>query len=64
MNDQHRELREKILKLDKQIEEQKRRIPPHSVQPSQIIELERLEEEREILQKKLGSLEGSQKTSR
>ncbi len=56
LNKQSEQLKERIRQLDQQIEEQKKRIPPHSVKPEHIMELERLEEEREALQEKLDSL--------
>jgi len=59
MQERINELRERILDLQKRIEEQERRIPPHSVQPEHLQELERLEEERDTLQRELHSLQGS-----
>ena len=56
MDEGHRELTQKLSELEAKIEEQKKRIPPHSVKPEQIMELERLEEERDQLRKKLRSL--------
>ncbi|MDZ7759260.1 MAG: hypothetical protein U5L00_03265 [Desulfovermiculus sp.] len=56
MADRYRELTEQLRELEEKIEEQKKRIPPHSVKPEQIMELERLEEERDDLQAKLRSL--------
>ena len=53
------ELREQILELQQRIEEQEWRIPPHSVQPEHLRELERLEEERDALQRELDSLQRS-----
>lgn len=53
MADYLRELKEQLQDLEKRIEEQKKRIPPHSVKPEQIMELERLEDERDALQEKL-----------
>ncbi len=52
------DLRERIVELQQRIEEQERRIPPHSVQPEHLRELERLEEERDALQRELDSLQG------
>ncbi|MFO7877249.1 MAG: hypothetical protein R6U55_11785 [Desulfovermiculus sp.] len=57
MADRSSELKEQLKELEKRIEEQEKRIPPHSVKPEQIMELERLEEERDALQQKLRSLE-------
>jgi hypothetical protein len=56
MSDRKTEIQKRIKELDICLEEQKKRIPPHSVQPEQIMELERLEDEREALQKELDSL--------
>ncbi len=56
MPDRKEELRDRIRDLDRRIEEQKQRIPPHSAKPEHIQELERLEEEREALQEELDSL--------
>lgn len=50
-------LRERILELQQRIEEQERRIPPHSVQPEHLQELERLEEERDAIQRELDTLQ-------
>ncbi|MFP4428535.1 MAG: hypothetical protein ACLFPB_04365 [Desulfovermiculus sp.] len=57
MADRYSELKEQLQELEKRIEEQEKRIPPHSVKPEQIMELERLEEERDALQEKLRNLE-------
>lgn len=59
MEERITELRERILDLQQRIEEQERRIPPHSVQPEHMQELERLEDERDALQRELDSLQGS-----
>lgn len=59
MADRYRELTEQLRDLEEKIEEQKKRIPPHSVKPEQIMELERLEEERDDLLAKLRSLRNS-----
>ena len=59
MQDRVEELRVRILDLQERIEDQERRIPPHSVQPEHLQELERLEEERDALQRELDSLKGS-----
>ncbi|MFP4034817.1 MAG: hypothetical protein ACLFRE_04660 [Desulfovermiculus sp.] len=59
MADRYRELTEQLRELEEKIEEQKKRIPPHSVKPEQIMELERLEEERDDLLAKLRSLRNS-----
>lgn len=53
--DKKAELEERIRQLDIEIEEQKKRIPPHSVRPEQIMHLEELEEQRDALQKELSS---------
>jgi len=56
MTDRKEKLRAEIRRLDERIKEQKERIPPHSVKPEHIQELERLEEEREALEDELSSL--------
>ena len=53
--DKKAELEERIRQLDEQIEEQKKRIPPHSARPQQLMHLEELEEQRDALQKELSS---------
>jgi len=60
MADYLRELKEQLQELEKKIAEQEKRIPPHSVKPEQILELERLEEERDALQEKLRSFESKE----
>lgn len=60
MADYLSELKEQFQELEKRIEEQEKRIPPHSVKPEQIMELERLEEERDVLLEKLRSFESKE----
>lgn len=52
--------KEKLLvaleKINEEIAEQERRIPPHSVQPAQIAALEALEEKRDEILEKLDKL--------
>lgn len=60
MADYLRELKVQLQELEKKIAEQEKRIPPHSVKPEQILELERLEEERDALQEKLRSFESKE----
>jgi hypothetical protein len=55
MQDKKAALQARIQELEELIQEQEKRIPPHSVQPSQFQELERLEEEKQRLQKELES---------
>ncbi len=57
MSDRCRELKEQLQELEEKIEEQEKRIPPHSVQPEQVMELERLEEERDVLLEEIRRLE-------
>jgi len=57
MRDRIKELRQRIGDLQKRIEDQERRIPPHSVQPEHLQELERLEEDRDALQRELDTLQ-------
>ncbi|MFP4444987.1 MAG: hypothetical protein ACLFPD_01910 [Desulfosudaceae bacterium] len=45
MDEQKNLLRQEIRQLEKDLAEQEQRIPPHSVRPEHIQELERLEEE-------------------
>lgn len=59
MEQRIKELQESILDLQQRIEDQELRIPPHSVQPEHMQELERLEEERDVLQRELNSLQGT-----
>lgn len=56
MQEKRAALQARIQELKELIQEQERRIPPHSVQPQQLQELERLEEEKERLQKELEAL--------
>lgn len=57
MSDHFRELKEQLQELEEKLEEQEKRIPPHSVQPEQLMELDRLEEERDVLLEKIRGLE-------
>jgi hypothetical protein len=45
---------QRVKELEKKIEELRRRIPPHSVPPAMIEELEELEEELERASKAMG----------
>ncbi|MFO8049232.1 MAG: hypothetical protein R6U29_09390 [Desulfosudaceae bacterium] len=56
MDDQKDFLLQKLQQLEKDIAEQEKRLPPHSVKPEHIQELERLEEARDELQKQLRQL--------
>lgn len=47
------ELKEEIERLEEEIEEQRLRIPPHSVNPAMLLELEELEERRDRLRTEL-----------
>lgn len=51
-------LKQKIGDIEEQIEEQRKRIPPHSVKPAAIMELEALEEERDALAAEIRKIEG------
>jgi predicted nucleic acid-binding Zn-ribbon protein len=51
-------LKRKIRGIEEQIEEQRKRIPPHSVKPAEIMELEALEEERDALAAEIRKIEG------
>lgn len=42
---------------EERVREQEKRIPPHSVRPHQLMELERLEEERDLIAEKLRQME-------
>ncbi len=42
-------LRQDLKKIEIEIEEQEKRIPPHSVKPQLMIDLEKLEDERDRL---------------
>ena len=50
-------LKQKIGDIEEQIEEQRKRIPPHSVKPAAIMELEALEEERDALAAEIRKIE-------
>jgi hypothetical protein len=50
-------LRQKFRGIEEQIEEQRKRIPPHSVKPAAIMELEALEEERDALAAEIRKIE-------
>jgi hypothetical protein len=48
-----RKLEEEIRRLEEEIEEQRLRIPPHSMKPEMLIELEELEAKRDQLRAEL-----------
>jgi cell division protein FtsB len=50
-------LRQKLRGIEEQIDEQQKRIPPHSVKPAAVMELEALEEERDALAAEIRKLE-------
>jgi len=50
-------LRQKLRGIEEQIEEQRKSIPPHSVKPAAIMELEALEEERDALAAEIRKIE-------
>jgi len=50
------ELKNRLKALEEEIKEQEARIPAHSVRPDQLIELERLENERDTILSQLGLL--------
>jgi hypothetical protein len=50
-------LRQKFRGIEEQIEEQRKRIPPHSVKPAEIMELEALEDERDALAAEIRRIE-------
>jgi len=50
-------LKQKLKGIDEQIEEQRKRIPPHSAKPAAIMELEALEEERDALTAEIRKIE-------
>ena len=53
-----RELEEKLAALRKELDERNASIPIHSIRPHQLIEIEELEEEIEVLEKRLAREEG------
>ncbi|MFP4039212.1 MAG: hypothetical protein ACLFS7_01610 [Desulfosudaceae bacterium] len=57
MEDQKDFLLQKLRQVEEDIAEQEKRLPPHSVKPEQIQELERLEEARDEIQKQLRQME-------
>lgn len=56
MNEKHLLLEQRLAEVTAQLRDQEARIPPHSIRPHQIEELERLEEERDRLKKELSEL--------
>lgn len=56
MNQRKEELEKKLSDIQERIRDQEARIPPHSVRPHQIQELENLEEERDRLLEELATL--------
>lgn len=56
MANEEDKLRERLRHVEVEIYEVLRRIPPHSVKPPVMIDLLTLEDERDILLKKLGEL--------
>lgn len=50
-------LKQKFRQIEEQIDEQRKRIPPHSVKPAAIMELEALEEERNALAAEIRKIE-------
>jgi len=63
MNEQKNILRQEIRQLEKDLAEQEQRIPPHSVKPEHIQELERLEEELARRKEQLRLLEADRDAS-
>ena len=53
MNAHCKKLEEEIGRLEDEIEEQKLRIPPHSMKPAMLMELEELEAKRDQLRAEL-----------
>ena len=56
MGEGEKELLAALAKINDAIAEQERRIPPHSVQPTQIAALDALEEKRDEILEKLSKL--------
>jgi hypothetical protein len=56
MDDEKARLEEKLKDLELRIEELNQRIPPHSVKPAMIMELDSLEEERDEVAERLKAL--------
>ena len=63
MNEKINILRQEIRQLEKDLAEQEQRIPPHSVKPEHIQELERLEEELVHRKEQLRLLEDDRNSS-
>lgn len=53
MTEELEQLRKRLLELEEEITETKRRLPAHSVKPPVMMELLALEDERDLLYKKL-----------
>ncbi len=51
------QLEKDLVESEERIKEQEKRIPPHSVRPHQIEELERLEDERDRILERLKALD-------
>lgn len=56
MDEDKTRLEEKLKDLELKIDELNQRIPPHSVKPAMIMELDRLEEERDAVAARLKAL--------
>ena len=59
MNARFEKLEEEIGRLEGEIEEQRLRIPPHSMKPAMLMELEELEAKRDQLRAELNRLRAS-----
>jgi len=58
MEDDSKEgLEQRLVELEKELEERKGSIPIHSVRPHQLIEIEELEDEIEDLKRKIAAIE-------
>ena len=57
MNTDYVSLKNQIKKLDTQIDDLNRRIPPHGIKPSMIAELDELEMQRNKLLQELAKIE-------
>ncbi|MGW8159115.1 MAG: hypothetical protein ACWGKN_11480 [Desulfoprunum sp.] len=59
MTEEKRKLKERLLELEGQIAETKRRLPAHSVKPPVMMDLLALEDERDLVLERIERLRGA-----
>ncbi|KGO34029.1 MAG: hypothetical protein WBN83_06755 [Desulfoprunum sp.] len=59
MTEEKRKLKERLLELEEQIAETKRRLPAHSVKPPVMMDLLALEDERDLVLERIERLRGA-----